>query len=89
MIWCYTTDPTKRWEYCNPIEHEHDEEEHKMQTATCPTTNILYKTIDHHHYLFFGFLGGTYNVIAMLVCVSATHHNRYHHFGSVPIGWSH
>jgi len=47
MIWCYTTDPTKRWEYCNPIEHEHDEKEHKMHTATCPTTNILYKTITY------------------------------------------
>ena len=19
-IWCYTTDPVKRWEYCDPIE---------------------------------------------------------------------
>ena len=24
-IWCYTTDPDKRWEYCDPVHHTHAE----------------------------------------------------------------
>ena len=29
-IWCYTTDKSKRWEYCDPVHHTLDDDEMPM-----------------------------------------------------------